>query len=235
MKTILIPALALALFCAGCNSATAPSATADETALPCEALPFDADLLLDDELNEEEIAALVFMREEEKLARDVYLTSFEQHGLRVFSNIASSEQTHTDAVLAYLNLYGIEDPVGENPQGVFTDPELQELHDNLVAQSAESLESALLVGGLIEEVDIRDLEDGLAVLEHEDIQAMFIRLESASGNHLRAFVRNYENQTGNTYVPQLLSPEAYAAIIDAGGSGNGGGNGGRRGVGRGRR
>ena len=231
MKTILIPALALALFCTGCNSATAPSATADDTNVPSEALPVDSDLLLDEELNGEEIAALIFMREEEKLARDVYLTSYDQYGLRVFNSIASSEQQHTDAVLTYMNLYGIEDPVGENPQGVFTDPELQELHDNLVAQSAESLEAAILIGGLIEEVDILDLEERMAATEHEDILAMYSRLLSASGNHLRAFVRNYERISGSTYTPQLLDADAYAAIIDAGGNSNGG-QGKRRGRGR---
>jgi hypothetical protein len=45
----------------------------------------------------EEAASLQFMREEEKLAHDVYVTLYEQWGLRVFNNISRSEQQHTEA------------------------------------------------------------------------------------------------------------------------------------------
>ena len=62
------------------------------------------------------------MREEEKLARDVYLAMDDLWGLRVFSQISWSEQNHMDAVLAVLDKYGVLDPVGDNPTGVFTDP-----------------------------------------------------------------------------------------------------------------
>lgn len=49
------------------------------------------------------------MREEEKLARDVYLTFGEKWGLTLFTNIAKSEQTHTDAVKTLLDRYEIKD------------------------------------------------------------------------------------------------------------------------------
>ena len=42
-------------------------------------------------LTETDIAGLVFMREEEKLARDVYLTMSDRWGAPVFENIAASE------------------------------------------------------------------------------------------------------------------------------------------------
>ena len=45
-------------------------------------------------LTESEIQDLVFIREEEKLARDVYDALRLRWGSRVFSNIESSEQTH---------------------------------------------------------------------------------------------------------------------------------------------
>jgi hypothetical protein len=54
----------------------------------------------------------------------------------VFANIASSEQVHTDRILALLEAYGLDDPVGDNGGGVFTDPALQELYDELVALGA---------------------------------------------------------------------------------------------------
>ena len=49
------------------------------------------------ELNNVEAEGLLFMREEEKLAQDVYLTLFEEWSVTTFRNISNSEQTHTDA------------------------------------------------------------------------------------------------------------------------------------------
>ncbi|NCB02187.1 MAG: DUF2202 domain-containing protein, partial [Spirochaetia bacterium] len=56
---------------------------------------------------------ILLMREEEKLARDVYLTLYEKWNLRTFSNIARAEQKHMDAVAYLLSTKGIEDPVKE--------------------------------------------------------------------------------------------------------------------------
>jgi len=44
--------------------------------------------------NADEVKWLRFMREEEKLARDVYLKLFDTWKLTVFSRIARSEQRH---------------------------------------------------------------------------------------------------------------------------------------------
>jgi hypothetical protein len=43
-------------------------------------------------LSPEEAAGLAYMREEEKLAHDVYLALYEQWGSTIFRSIASSEQ-----------------------------------------------------------------------------------------------------------------------------------------------
>ena len=64
-------------------------------------------------LTQAEIDALWFMREEEKLARDVYLVLAEKWDLGLFWNIAESEQQHMDAVLKLLKKYGLEDPAGD--------------------------------------------------------------------------------------------------------------------------
>ena len=50
-------------------------------------------------LNQAELASLAFMREEEKLARDVYTNLYAKWGVSIFNNISKSEQTHMDAVL----------------------------------------------------------------------------------------------------------------------------------------
>ena len=61
--------------------------------------------LSDSDLTESEIQGILFMREEEKLARDVYLALAERWDMNVFSNIARSEQTHMDSVLTLIELF----------------------------------------------------------------------------------------------------------------------------------
>ena len=132
---------------------------------------------------------LVFMREEEKLARDVYTVMYQKWASRIFLNISASEQTHMNAILTLLNRYGIEDPVGENGAGRFTDPELKALYDELVARGNTSLEEALRVGAAIEELDIADLRDAISVTDNGDILRVYGNLLRGSQNHLRAFTR----------------------------------------------
>lgn len=86
------------------------------------------------ELSEIEIESLLLMREEEKLARDVYLELYDIWGQQIFTNIAASEQTHTDAVKVLLDTYNIEDPVTDDSRGVFESELIQDLYDSLVAQ-----------------------------------------------------------------------------------------------------
>ncbi|MCE4618596.1 MAG: DUF2202 domain-containing protein, partial [Desulfurococcales archaeon] len=119
-------------------------------------------------LSQEEIDAILFMREEEKLARDVYLTLYDMWGLQIFSNIADSEQKHMDSVLTLINNYGLEDPAVDEI-GVFTNPEIQELYNQLIERGSQSLEEALLVGALIEEKDIIDINNYLEITNNSDI------------------------------------------------------------------
>ena len=187
-------------------------------------------------LTETEAASLRYMHEEEKLAHDVYITLFEAWGLPIFQNIANSESTHTEAVLTLLERYEVADPVGDNGVGVFIDPTLQALYDQLVARGSVSLSEALKVGTAIEEIDILDLEEGSAQTNKEDILLVYANLTKGSRNHLRSFVRTLQQQTGETYAPEYMSQDAYDAII--GGDierGNGGAQApsGRRGGGRG--
>jgi hypothetical protein len=166
-------------------------------------------------LSDAEIAGLLYMREEEKLARDVYTTLGGIWGQNVFVNIAASEQTHTDAVLMLIVRYGLTDPVGTNPPGVFSDPVLQGLHDVLAARGSASLIDALIVGAEIEEIDIIDIDARLeGVLDNRDIELVYENLKKGSRNHLRAFIRNLDNQN-YPYQPQYLTQEAFDAIIDS--------------------
>lgn len=167
-------------------------------------------------LSGDEVASLQWMREEEKLARDVYQTLGGQWGVAVFANVARSEQSHMNAVKTLLDRYGVADPVGVNPVGVFADPQLQTLYDGLVARGSLSLADALKVGAEIEELDIVDLEARLAQTDKADIRQVYGNLERGSNNHLRAFTTTLARQTGERYAPLRLSPAAYDAIVGGG-------------------
>jgi hypothetical protein len=181
---------------------------------------------LDISLTDDEIASLIYMREEEKLAKDVYLGLFELWGIPIFQNIANSEQTHTDAVKGLLDTFGIPDPADTSSVGVFTNQDLQNLYDELMATGSQSLEDALRVGAAIEEIDILDLKASLEFTQNQEIQRVYENLLRGSENHLRAFTSNLERQTGEKYQPQYLSQVDYDTIIESSSTrgGRGGGN-----------
>jgi hypothetical protein len=176
------------------------------------------------DLDANETAALLYMREEEKLAHDVYLTLSAKWELPIFQNISQSEQTHTVAIKALIEGYGLTD-LALTAVGSFSNPDLQALYETLVTRGSQSLSEALKVGAAIEEIDILDLEKYLSQTDNADIQQVFSNLKSGSYNHLSAFTTTLFAQTGEAYQPQYLSPEAYQAIVESGGgiSGNGGG------------
>lgn len=167
-----------------------------------------------DVLTGEEVSGTLFMREEEKLARDVYLYLYELHPLRPFLNISRSEQAHMDAILYLIETYDLEDPVGTNPEGVFQNQELQQMYDELVVTGATSREEALKVGALIEEVDIIDLRKELdRVNGNEDLIRVYTNLCKASENHLRAFARVLSFHKED-YQPVLLEQEEFDRIME---------------------
>lgn len=138
-------------------------------------------------LSQEEQEALIYLREEEKLAHDVYVTLYEKWGTRVFDNISASETKHMASMKSLLDNYGLADPVGDNGIGVFAEPELQQLFDALISQGNASEAEALKVGVAIETKDIEDLERLIALTTHSDIKDVAANLLDGSKNHLVAF------------------------------------------------
>ena len=163
--------LVLVLALASVSVSTADTATAVPTA----------------NLTNPDIAALLYMREEEKLAHDVYLTLANTERLPIFRNIAQAEQRHMDAVKTLLDRYGLADPAAGHGVGVFTDPTLQAQYNELVAQGRLSLTDALRVGEAIEVADIADLTARIGETEQADIATMFTNLKRGSQQHLEAF------------------------------------------------
>jgi hypothetical protein len=177
-------------------------------------------------LSDEEVADALFMREEEKLARDVYQVLYETWDMQIFSNIAQSEQTHTEAIRTILEKYNVADPVIDDTVGVFQNEDLQKLYTSLVETGKTSKVAALTVGATVEDLDIRDLQEAIARTDNSDIKLVYENLSRGSRNHLRAFTRQISAE-GVSYSPQYITQGEYEAILNGvtetgGGNQNGG-------------
>ncbi|QYZ79187.1 DUF2202 domain-containing protein [Methanofollis formosanus] len=165
-------------------------------------------------LNATEEADILYLREEEKLARDAYTSFYDLFGMQIFENIAQSEQTHMDAFKTLIDRYGLDDPA-QAEAGRFTNESLQEMYDTLTTEGAASETAALRIAATIEETDIVDLQEALGRTDNADITQVYTSLMQGSENHLRAFVRNL-GQSGIEYVPVVLAEEEFETIIGGG-------------------
>jgi len=164
-------------------------------------------------LSQLEIDDLTFSREEEKLARDVYIYNYEKYGDTVFNNISKSEQNHMDQILELLNYYSLPDPVIDQI-GVFKNVELQSLYNDLINNSNISHSEALKVGAIIEDLDIKDLDDLELRTNKDYIISTYELLKCGSRNHMRSFT-NQLSAINLTYEPQFITSEEYNAIINS--------------------
>jgi hypothetical protein len=203
-SVVLVSVLVMVLFqsCAKDEVVVNTDLTSQINALPTEAL------------NGEELSFLQLMREEEKLAHDVYVTLYEKWKVNVFLNISSSEQDHSDAVLTLLIKYKLSDPVGDNAVGVFSDTHLQDLYAQLVAQGSTSVLDAYKVGATIEDLDIFDLKNALSVTDNQDLKLVWENLSMGSRNHMRSFYGQIMG-LGGTYLAQFITQAELDAIVSS--------------------
>lgn len=173
------------------------------------------------DLKQSEIDGLLLMREEEKMALDVYDSFYATYGLATFDRISNSETQHTEAVLALIQYFGLTDPALAEA-GEFSNEAIQTLYNQLMAVGTSS-NAALSTGAYIEEYDIADLKKLIAETTNPDILMVYTNLLKGSENHLRAFVRVLSMQ-GITYKAQILSSDDFNAII-AGANSSGAGKG----------
>jgi len=164
-------------------------------------------------LTEGEQKTLQYIREEEKLAHDVYVHAFSNYGILAFQNIATSESQHVQSVLNLMNTYQINDPLnGTTTLGEFTIPEIKELYIQLLAKVNESKSQALLVGLLIEDLDIYDLDNALSETENKTVISVYENLKCGSMNHMRSF-EDLASLSSLVYSPEYISPSEYENII----------------------
>ena len=168
-----------------------------------------------EDLNDLEKESLTLMRQEEKLARDVYLTLGEKYDVPVFTNIPRAEQRHMDQLGQLLERYGLDDPIAGRERGEFASAEMQALYDDLVAQGSRSEVEALVVGATIEDLDIHDLEMALAEgVDNQDIAMVYRNLAKGSRNHMRAFTTQLKNH-GMEYEAQYIAQNDLEDIVSS--------------------
>ena len=162
-------------------------------------------------LSEQEKTDLMFLREEEKLARDVYLFAYDKYGQKIHNNVAKSEQKHMDQVLVLIEKYGLVDPSSAD-RGVFSNSVLQGLYDDLTAIADTSVIGAYLVGATIEDLDIKDIVEFEHHTTNQDLLDMYAALVCGSRNHMRGYNKQLvENNV--TYVPQFITQAQFDEII----------------------
>ncbi|ASO04746.1 DUF2202 domain-containing protein [Arenibacter algicola] len=162
-------------------------------------------------LTNDDNAALLFMLEEEKLARDTYTYLGDLWNINQFSNIKKSEQSHMNAIIVLLDQYDISYSL--LAYGEFNNPDIQKLYDQFIEYGSENKAKALEVGANIEDLDILDLANYLDATTNSAMIKVFESLQCGSRNHLRSFVSAIE-LSGNTYEPQFLTQGDYSAIIN---------------------
>ncbi|WP_439129993.1 DUF2202 domain-containing protein [Polaribacter sp.] len=160
----------------------------------------------------EDSEALLFMLEEEKLARDTYEYLDKTWGLNQFANIKKSEQTHMNAIENLLKQSNTSYTIlGE---GVFSDPDLQAFYDTFKVDGAKSVVDALKIGATIEDLDIKDLEDYVSETENAQIINVYQSLQCGSRNHLRSFMKGLD-KNGGTYTPQFITQDEFNSIVSS--------------------
>ncbi len=203
--------LLVATLLAGCGTAAAPMDEASTSADGASTSTSSAAVLTVDDATATD---LVFLREEEKMARDVYITLGQRWNLGIFDNIQESEQRHMDAVLSLLVSAGIPDPAAGNDVGEFTNVELGDLYAALVEQGSAGEIEALVVGATIEDRDLADLARYTLDATDPTVLNVYANLSKGSRNHLRAFVGQLV-AAGVTYTPQFLDAATFEAIVSS--------------------
>jgi len=155
---------------------------------------------------------LLFLLEEEKLARDVYEYNYSKYDQSIFNNISSSEAKHMTDVASLLTSFNISyDYIDHNKRGEFINTELQALYDQLVGLSDTSYVMGLTVGA-IEDLDIKDLADLKNVTTNSSILDVADKLQCGSRNHMRSFTSTLPDE-GQTYKAQYIAEKELEEIL----------------------
>ncbi|HMS32476.1 MAG TPA: DUF2202 domain-containing protein [Ignavibacteria bacterium] len=166
------------------------------------------------QLSDAEINGILSLREEEKVAYDVYTFMFEKYESKVFKNIAENEKNHMDKIKELIDQYNLNDPLSgiADQKGVFSNNKMKALYDEMIMAGNYGLLDALRAAARFEETDIVDLRKYLSSASDQTVINTYINLESGSQDHLRALVKDIKEE-GISYKPSYLSKEDFDKIM----------------------
>jgi len=144
------------------------------------------------ELTEHQLDELFHIFQEEKVARDVYITLGRQYpDEKTFAQIQISEQEHMLAAQVLCERYGIDTSdvdisLNDDAVGQFVLHEMQVLYNSCIELGSVSHLEAVKVGELVELTDIKDIEiasEGMPA----DVVRTYDNLKAGSYEHLDAY------------------------------------------------
>ncbi|HIP34154.1 MAG TPA: DUF2202 domain-containing protein [Bacteroidia bacterium] len=167
------------------------------------------------ELTESEKKAIIHMREEEKMARDIYRTLSKTTDSKVFVNIPISENKHMDVFHQLIDRYDLADPVIDEANiGTFTDPEFTKLFNTLVEKGKLSDKDAYEAGLMVEDLNMYNLLKYSSETEKADLKLAYDTLFKQSRHHMAAFNRQLE-KVGGKYTPTYITMEQFEEAINS--------------------
>ncbi len=155
-----------------------------------------------------EAGDILFMREEEQLAYDLYTRWYGMYSIPVFSNIAASETMHVNEVRCFIGRRLQGDRIGNATTG-YHNATIQSLYNSLTPQGDADLTGALEASLAVEERDIADLDHALAGTTRADIIQIYSNLRRGSENHRSAFLR----QPGRVKVPVAFFLQIFLRVF----------------------
>lgn len=162
-------------------------------------------------LTADEIEFLYAMREDEKLARDLYAYFWTRYPTAPqIQRISKAEESHIAAIETVLDYYEISYPAMSAP-GVFEDSTRQALYDELALKSETMLE-AFQTMAFVEDRDLFAYKMVQSQITNANLSLLIENMIKASTNHLKAAIRQIFVRDGS-YTSIYLSAEEYDAII----------------------
>jgi hypothetical protein len=157
-----------------------------------------------------DVEGMRFIWEEEKTARDLYISFYRETNQSIFMNLVRSEQNHMDQVKSVMDRYGVSMPVPD--QGALENQTLIQIYSDLLSRGNRSDEEALMAAAAFEEISIVDLQKEIAATDNQEVIVVYQGLLAGSKKHLRSYVNALKEQ-GIAYSPQYLSRAEFDDVM----------------------
>jgi hypothetical protein len=157
-----------------------------------------------------DVQGMRFIWEEEKTARDLYVSFYKQTNQSIFANLTRSEQNHMDQVRSIMDRYGVSTPALERE--ALENQTLIQMYTDLLSRGSRSDQDALKAASTFEEISIMDLQKEINATENQEVVAVYQGLLAGSRKHLRSYVSDLKEQ-GIAYTPKYLSQAEFDEVM----------------------